>query len=578
MMAVDNPLDHKKLMNYSCKLFVFFTFADGQYQRTTIHYTSTNFDLQETSTGPILRVHHMSEQSQQQSTICIAFGEGLRHASVGNVATFTIKVANTSALKYLLFSALAVSDNHMFVADPSPFIQGRDEIHFSYTPTLAGEYDFYIEQLQRSKADQYQIPGSPFRLTIEGAKVNEEAEIKFTDSLPSCQTIPQNNLSWVEGSWKTRKLVGSKHGVLRSGWVFQPKICSFDIFTQEELTIAAASSEPRSIVILGSSTERGIFLSLVDLILSDREKVHFNVSDFGKCWGFAELQVGSLRIIYQDFRIEHARISHFQGENNFTVTCHNEKKVSQGYEFFDDAVAFLQQFLFKDRLWPDVIFVCVKDFIQVKSIFEKVPSSWNGVIYPINSFKIKWGSFYTASGVQDYKDLAQQYPLLDSRIQIFDAFALTRGVRHGSESSPVILKSNHFHRWCNELGGNMRVCGDATEMVAQLLFGKAIAPKGKDVWMESIRNKDGELIKNMDTREIMVCHDCPKSLLPFHIKRIPDLKCYRSTQGLRPAEEKNFKVWDGTLCPSQCMKTNPVGQTQTESGPVDVRECVVSVR
>ncbi|KAJ8051092.1 hypothetical protein HOLleu_04532 [Holothuria leucospilota] len=546
-------------------------------QKRTIQYTSNDFDVEETLTGPILRVRHLSKESNQESSTCTAFGDGLHHANVGNIARFTIKVTNASLLQSFAFSALAVSENHMFVADPLPYVRGSDEIPFFYTPTLAGEYDFYIEQMHKSKGDQYQIPGSPFRLIVLGIKVNEEAEIKFTDSLPSCQTIPQNNLSWVEGSWKTRKLVGSKHGVLRSGWVFQPKICSFDIFSQEELAVAAASLDARSIVILGSSTERGIFLSLVDLILNDKEKALISKSDFSKCWGFAELQVGNLRIIYQDFRIEHARISHFQSENNFTITCHNEKKVSQGYNFLDDALGFLQEFLFNDRLWPDVIFVCVKDLIQVKSLFEKIPPSWKGVIYPTYSFKIKWGSFYTASGEEEYKDLTQRYLSIDKRIQIVDAFALTRGVRHGSETSPRIMGSNHFHRLCNELSGSMRVCGDATEMVAQLLLGKAIAPKGKDVWMKSVLEKDGDVVKNVDTREIMVCHDCPKSLLPFHIKRIPDLKCYRTTEGLRPAEEKNFKVWDGTLCPSECMNTKPVGQTQTESGPVDVRECMVSV-
>ncbi|KAJ8051103.1 hypothetical protein HOLleu_04550 [Holothuria leucospilota] len=522
----------------------------------------------------------MSEKSKQQSTTCTAFGEGLRHASVGKEATFTIKVTNKSVLQYpmgIVYSALAVGENHMFVAKPLPYSRGSDEIPFSYTPTMEGEYDFYIEQLNQRATDQLQIPGSPFRLVVLGKEVNEEAQRTFTDSLPSCQTISQNNLTWVEGSWVTRKLAGSKHGVLRSGWVFQPKICSFDVFTEEELAVAVTSSEPTSIVILGSSIERGIFLSLVDLILNHKEKVHFNESHFDKCWGYAQLQVGNVQIVYQDYRIEPASRDHLQSENNFTVTCHNEKKVSQGYNFFDDALGFLQDFLFKDRPWPDVILVCLKDSRQLKSLFEKIPPSWKGVIYPTTSFKIKTDLFYTASGVRDYRNRAQKFPLIDKRVQIVDAFALSTGVRHGSGSSPLILKSNHFHRWCNELGGKMRVCGDATEMVAQLLLGKAIAPKGKDVWMKSVRGKDRDSVGNMDSREIMVCHDCPQSLLPFHIKRIPDLKCYKTRQGLRPAEEKNFKVWDGTLCPNECLKTKPVGQAQTESGPVDVRECTVSV-
>ncbi|KAJ8050919.1 hypothetical protein HOLleu_04302 [Holothuria leucospilota] len=547
-------------------------------QKETVHYTSTRFDLEETSNGPILRVHHMSEKSRKNSTTFIAFGEGLSYASVGEVATFTIKATNFSVPSTIVFSALAVSDNHMFVADPLPNGEGSHETMFTYTPSMEGEYDFYIEELANIRGDQYQIPGSPFRLIVHGSKVKEEERRKLADALPSCQTIPQNNLSWVEGSWKTRKIVGSKHGVLRSGWVFQPKICSFDTFTTEELAIAAASSEPRSIIVLGSSTDRGIFLSLVDLILSDRQKNDFDGSDLTKCWGFAELQVGNLRIVYQDFRIANTRNSMFKSENNVTITCHNEKKVAQGYDFFDDAIAYLREFLFNDRLWPDVIFVSVGNSLQLKALFQVIPPSWKGVIYPTIFFGCRAWYLYTASGVERRKELAESFNSIDERIHILDDFALITGVRHGSEGSPSIMGSNHFHRPCNELGGSMKICGDATEMIAQVLLGKAIAPKGKDVWMKSVKDKDREAVQNMDSREIMVCHDCPQSLLPFHIKKIPDLKCYRSTQGLRPAEEKNFKVWDGTLCPSECMKTIPVGQAPTESGPVDVRECVVPLK
>ncbi|KAJ8050907.1 hypothetical protein HOLleu_04286 [Holothuria leucospilota] len=517
----------------------------------------------------------MTEKSRKNSTIFIAFGEGLTHASVGEIASFTIKSINSSFPPMIVFSALAVSDNHLFVADPLPNNQGSHETSFTYTPSMEGEYDFYTEEVANVKGDQYQIPGSPFQLIVHGSKVKEEEKKKLTDSLPSCQTIPQNTLSWVEGSWKTRKIVGSKHGVLRSGWVFQPKICSFDTFTTEELAIAAASSEPRSIIILGSSTDRGIFLSLVDLILSDRQKYDFNESDLTKCWGFAELQVGSLRIVYQDFRIRNTKISMFQSEKNFTITCHNEKKVSQGYDFFDDAIAYFKEFLFNDRLWPDVIFVSVSTSLQLKSLFQVIPPSWKGVIYPTIFFGCRAWYLYTASGTEKRRELAETFNSIDERTQILDDFALITGMRHGSQNSPLVMGSNHFHRPCNELRGSMRICGDATEMVAQLLLGKAIAPKGKDVWIKSVKEKDREAVQNMDSREIMVCHDCPQSLLPFHIKRIPDLKCYRTTQGLRPAGEKKIKVWDGTLCPSECMKTEPVGQVQTESGPVDVRECVV---
>lgn len=46
-------------------------------------------------------------------------------------------------------------------------------------------------------------------------------------------------------------------------------------------------SEKTVIYILGTSRERGVFLSLVDLLLSAKEKKVLSESVIGKCWGRA---------------------------------------------------------------------------------------------------------------------------------------------------------------------------------------------------------------------------------------------------------------------------------------------------
>ena len=86
-----------------------------------------------------------------------------------------------------------------------------------------------------------------------------------------------------------------------------------------------------------------------------------------------------------------------------------------------------------------------------------------------------------------------------------------------------------------------------------------------------------ETKRNISPRKITVCEDCPQSLLPFHIKVFPEATCYDTTIGVRSGSETEYKVWDGTLCPEECMKTDPVGVEQTQSGPVDVRRCNVSL-
>lgn len=162
-------------------------------------------------------------------------------------------------------------------------------------------------------------------------------------------------------------------------------------------------------------------------------------------------------------------------------------------------------------------------------------------------------------------------------MQVLDAFTLSAGMRHATESSPLIMGSEHWHRWCNELDGEMKVCGNPTEMIAQILLSKVIAPDGKDVWMRSIENRYFDNTSFLALRETYVCHDCPKTLLPFHIKRQPDLKCYKLTKGLRQRSDEDVRVWDGSLCPAECMKTTPVGKAYTQSGIVDVRYCQITI-
>lgn len=56
-----------------------------------------------------------------------------------------------------------------------------------------------------------------------------------------------------DGEWVTRKIARIKRGVLRSGWVFQPPLCSFDISPKEELAMAKESHSLKTIAILGLS-------------------------------------------------------------------------------------------------------------------------------------------------------------------------------------------------------------------------------------------------------------------------------------------------------------------------------------
>lgn len=506
-----------------------------------------------------------------------ASGQGLHYASVGQRAYFSVNVTSKSLRAFNLrnyISVLAVGLNYIFVANP--FNESRTEnglkVDYSYVPTIPGMYDLYVEEMFAT--GQRQISSSPFRLRVEGGAIKPGRKRAESDSKPSCQMIPQRNYSWLDGDWITRAFAGNVRGTLRSGWVFQPKLCSFDIFTREDLAVVAGSGSRTTIAVFGTSTERGIFLSMLDLALGSEGKVHLKESDVGKCWGFAQVSLGNLTFIYQDLRL--FSVAHSKKKE---LTCHDEKLAGvDTFKLYADSVKFIRHFFLREpSLLPNVILIVVRNEKQLRLLVNEIPGEWNGTIYVVNNFRSKFGEFYTIQGQEDNKQEMNKLTLVDPRVQIFDGFMLGAGMRHATESSPVIMRSNHFHRWCNELNGEMAVCGNPTEMAAQMLLGKAVAPNGKQKWKSSLGKQEFESYSNRrsNSQEIKVCYDCPASLLPFHVKVVPELNCYKTEKGFKPRNESDVHVWDGSLCPEECMNTEPIDQLYTESGPVYVRTCTM---
>lgn len=586
------PLPHHELpcilVNLSpprsgCHFLNFTVAFPERYQASTRrrpipHPTTRTSRVPHDTVYPILHIPHSNTDTLRQSK-SQAIGDGLHTAKLGEAATISIlveKAEMNGTNRAFVFSVLAVGESHIFSAKQSGITPDGSVVNFTYTATLPGEYDLYIEQANHTS--QFQVSGSPFRLLVNGS-IDKAYERERADQLPSCQTVPQNDTTWIKGSWVTRDLAGTKRGTLRSGWVFQPSRCSFDIFSKRDVELASQTQGLKTIAILGSSILRGIFLSILDVILTKEEKSMISASDFDKCWGYAELKLGNLKLINQDFRIE--RFGDVKMEINRHVgletTCHNEKLVNKGtYELILGAKGFWRETLFGyNKSWPDVIVVAIGDDTQLMWLLNAVPVSWNGTIYPLYNFNPKVMSLFTAFGFLESDALAKRLVSLDKRVQLLDGFTMATGMRHTTQSSPLIVGSLHWHHYCNELDGEIRVCSNPTEMMAQLLLGKVLAPNGKYL---SGREYDvaGNINQNnikTSRREIKVCYDCPKTLLPFHIKMTPNVTCYTSTTGILPSKEKNFEVWDGNLCPKECLKTRPIGIEQTGSGPVDVRIC-----
>ena len=171
-----------------------------------------------------------------------------------------------------------------------------------YESSFPGHYSVYIEVVTLKKRDQgVPIVGSPFGLTVEG---NPTINI---DELPVCGTEEEDiaRSFWRPGTWVSSILASASHGVMRDGWVFQPKSCVYDTFSYEDLMLLAERKEPMWILILGGSVQRGVFLNLVDMALAQGQKDNFRSSAISKCWGYADIKVGNLRLTYQASGLTH---------------------------------------------------------------------------------------------------------------------------------------------------------------------------------------------------------------------------------------------------------------------------------
>ena len=91
---------------------------------------------------------------------------------------------------------------------------------------------------------------------------------------------------------------------LRTGWRFLPSPemnCRIETFSAEDLLSippAGLDGKEKSIMVIGTSVMRGVFLSMADLLLPFGDKRYFAPSVIGKCWGRAHVKKGNLRLMY----------------------------------------------------------------------------------------------------------------------------------------------------------------------------------------------------------------------------------------------------------------------------------------
>ncbi|CAB1112262.1 unnamed protein product [Ectocarpus sp. CCAP 1310/34] len=408
----------------------------------------------------------------------------------------------------------------------------------TYKSDFPGDYLVYVEEVQPSEQGEgLPIVGSPFSLTIGG-----DFPTLDVNSLHVCgsQDDRSNDIAdtfWRPGTWLSSNVASAAHGVMRNGWVFQPKSCVFDTFSYQDLMLLASlDGEPTWLVVLGGSVQRGVFLTLVDMALAAGQKDEMATSTLGKCWGYADLRVGNLRLTYQDMRL---------------------------YRF---------------------VTMTGKEAAQTESVCDVYWYERNPTMAALEDVSIAFtGGRASRRPPFDGSALSKMdgYQARDSRVSFMSAFPMYQAKffeNEGSKQGTRRYGGNiHYHYISSAASnpeahnGSIMVHSTMTEMLANVMIGRAVETKAA-LYAKAAASTDTNRQERADVgKSFQVCSDCPRDLMPFHVKPIPEPIC-ETAESLR-GEAEIGEVWNGELCPDWCMKQAPVSQLGTQSGPVDVREC-----
>jgi hypothetical protein len=472
------------------------------------------------------------------------------------------------------YSVTIVSENRYtgtatLMGSPRPREMGMPPSPLLYTwkPIFSGDYEVIVHELPQDPIGNPNTPpmkrSNPTLIKVK----NKEVPIgpwglisERMTTMPPCQTVERMDLytNW-DGSWVGPDM-SSQEGRLRNGWFFLPHEemnCKIETFTQDDFRYLP---DEKSIYILGNSKERGIFLSLVDLLLTPDEKKDIQESVISKCWGRAFVRKSNLKVMYQDWRSDN-----FDTRSDVhTVVCHNEKVAREGGPLFFDSGIKVWEEIFQDRSqWPSVILMSSGNDIwgfkgemyDINEFIKRLPPEWNGTLLITDgAFSARLAGRGYASDYEAYRRRLKELTAVtdDPRVRWMDGIGLSKEMRMYGESGPDHTAiSQHFHRDCDvpyrDANGNMqsmRICSNVTENIAQLLIGHAVGPKDEIL----ARAMDPEI--RQAPQLATYCHACPEDLLPFHITPYPQMTC--SVGHLHPQHKKE-NHGSPQLCPKECL-------------------------
>jgi len=481
---------------------------------------------------------------------------------------------------------------------------------YSWTPFISGTNDILVHEISSANqnGDKTQLvqPGVYPIYIPSSVEDKKEEDHRNINALPPCQTIESPILfTHFDGHWLGPDFKSTDS--LRNGWSFVPsldssmmgsreKACKIETFSYDEIQ---SIPKKKKIYVLGTSIHRGIFLSLVDMMLDKAEKEELSSSIIQKCWGRMTVKKNNLEVTYQDWRVSEFESPSMQNQPPF-IECHNEKLSKEKGMYYANATEIWSKIWNgSSDEWPDVIYM-LQMFARNKASFqihtlpllEMIPSSWTGVLFlGDGTFSAAEGGLQSRSryrqvikdnpsGLVDQsihklysKDISAVVSSInDSRIRYVDGIGASKEHRMYGESGPDhILQSQHFHRMCEKVDQHnpdnvMTVCSNVTELMGQLLIGHAVGPKAE---LEATK-KD----VSKSPTPLRWCHACPSCMLPFKLMPDLELTCH---EGPITKKDENIII-GGCLnpCPKSCLKQEVSRTFASQSDEVYVRQCPIS--
>ncbi|KAL3807583.1 hypothetical protein ACHAXA_000385 [Cyclostephanos tholiformis] len=470
---------------------------------------------------------------------------------------------------------------------------------YSWKPILPGHYDVLVHEIDRSYRKTPLIqPPHPLVISEGAVRAGLSMIEDRILNMPPCQSERRKDIySHWEGDWLGPDIRLENN--IRTGWSFLPSsrmACKLETFDAQALR---SLPEKKSIYILGRSVERGIFLSLIDIMLEAHEKAFLKESIIGKCWGRATITKGNLEVVYQDFRS-----ANFEDPTEpLYIECHNDKLVKKaGSSFIMNATKVWEEIFQEESNWPSVIYF-VTGYGQNKFMFDNhvkifvdmLPPLWQGtLIFGDFTLSGREGGFVNVPQYEAYlNDINGMVNSLgnDPRVRWIDGHGISKEMRmYGQKGVNYVARSQHFHSYCRHTGIHgeaMTVCSNVTEMMGQLLLGHAIGRKSDLI----------ERMKQTPSNSFTLtwCHACPKCMLPFAIVPYPKMTCVSgpilsviSPFGKNMEQRANcfsttkpFKVVQSTQshdplkCPSSCLEQEVTSEFRSESDTVLVRKCPI---